>query len=73
MIKVVFKLKNVRRAPGEVGKLKGFTDVYNESETPFYVQRNGTVAPWPGPMFITVRFLGVGYCGCVLTDEMCLV
>jgi hypothetical protein len=64
----VFSLKNVRRAPGEAGKLKRFTETINETETDFYIQRNGTVSPWPGSIFITV--------GCferfgILTDTSC--
>jgi len=52
IVKAVFSLKNVRRAPGEAGKLKGFTEIIHETETDFYVQRNGTVSPWPGSLYI---------------------
>lgn len=54
ILKKVFALKNVRRAPGDAGKLKGFTEVIHETETEFYIQRNGTVGPWPGSMYIVV-------------------
>jgi len=55
IVKAVFKLKNVRRAPGNAGKLHRFTEIINETETDFYVQRNGSVSPWPGSMHIVVR------------------
>ena len=53
IVKTVFSLKNVRRAPGEAGKLKRFTETIHETETDVYIQRNGTVSPWPGSIFIT--------------------
>ena len=57
IVKAVFSLKNVRRAPGDAGKLKGFTDIIRETETDFYIQRNGTASPWPGSLYIVVRNL----------------
>ncbi|KAG6806626.1 hypothetical protein H0H92_010617, partial [Tricholoma furcatifolium] len=42
IIKAVFSLKNVRRAPGDAGKLHGFSEIIHETETDFYIQRNGT-------------------------------
>lgn len=54
IVKVVFKLKNVRRAAGDAGKLVGFTEVINKTETDFYIQRNGSVSTWPGSMHIVV-------------------
>ncbi|RDB14949.1 Psi-producing oxygenase A [Hypsizygus marmoreus] len=52
VLRVVFRLKNIRRAPGDAGRLNRFTEIVQETETDFYVQRNGTVSPWPGSMFI---------------------
>jgi len=52
IVKVVFQLKNVRRAPGDAGRLKRFTEVINETETDFYVQRNGSTSPWPGSLYL---------------------
>ncbi|KAG6817061.1 hypothetical protein H0H87_000239 [Tephrocybe sp. NHM501043] len=52
IVKAVFSLKNVRRAPGDAGKLHGFSELVHETETDFFVQRNGTVSPWPGSMYI---------------------
>ena len=54
IVRAIFVLKNVRRAPGDAGRLTGFSQVVNETEVDFFVQRNGTVSPWPGSMFIVV-------------------
>lgn len=50
IVKVVFSLKNLRRAPGDAGKLQRFTENIYETETDFFVQRNGTVSLWPGSL-----------------------
>jgi len=52
IVRAVFKLKNVRRAPGPAGKLNGFKEIIHETETSFYIQRNGTVSAWPGSMVL---------------------
>ncbi|KAF9039702.1 heme peroxidase [Hymenopellis radicata] len=39
ILKVVFKLKNVRRAAGDAGRLAGFKTVINETETKFGIAR----------------------------------
>jgi hypothetical protein len=52
IVKSVFKLKNVRRAPGNAGKLHRITEIINETETDFYIQRNGSVTAWPNSMHI---------------------
>jgi len=52
IVKIVFQLKNVRRAVGDAGKLTGFTEIINGTDTEFYVQRNGSVSSWPGSMHI---------------------
>ena len=54
IVRAVFKLKNVRRAPGDAGRLHGFTEIIHETETDFFVQRNGKVSPWPGSIVIVV-------------------
>ncbi|KAJ6487073.1 heme peroxidase [Mycena vitilis] len=53
IVKVVFKLKNVRRAAGNAGKLPGFVDIVNETPTNVFLTPYGTTSPWPGSMFIT--------------------
>jgi linoleate 10R-lipoxygenase len=55
IVKAIFSLKNVRRAPGNAGKQQRFTEIINDTETDFYVQRNGSVSAWPGSMHIVVR------------------
>ncbi|KAG5636744.1 hypothetical protein H0H81_007002 [Sphagnurus paluster] len=52
IVKAVFSLKNVRRAPGDAGKLQGFSEIIHETETDTFVQRNGTTSPWPGSLII---------------------
>ncbi|KAJ3844035.1 heme peroxidase [Lentinula raphanica] len=52
IVKVVFSLKNVRRAAGNAGKLGGFSVVKDETESKMYVKPNGTLAYWPGSMFL---------------------
>lgn len=54
MLKVIFKLRNIRRAPGDAGVLKRIVESVNETDTDFFVQRNGTVNRWPGSMQIVV-------------------
>jgi linoleate 10R-lipoxygenase len=52
LIKIVFKLKNVRRAPGDAGKMPGFTEVTHDTASDWYIQRNGTAALWAGSLVI---------------------
>ncbi|KAF8957351.1 heme peroxidase [Flammula alnicola] len=59
IVKVVFKLKNVRRAEGDTGTLKRFSELVNDTDTDFFVQRNGTVGRWPGSMQIVVCVLSL--------------
>ncbi|KAL0959663.1 hypothetical protein HGRIS_011365 [Hohenbuehelia grisea] len=52
IVRVIFTLKNLRRAPGDMGKLQGFTEVIHDTETNFYVNRDGTVGAWPGSLML---------------------
>ncbi|RDB16365.1 Psi-producing oxygenase A [Hypsizygus marmoreus] len=52
IVKVVFKLKNIRRAPGDAGKLVGFSEMIRGSEAQYYVTRNGAVSSWPGSLHL---------------------
>ncbi|KAF8878553.1 hypothetical protein BD779DRAFT_1474745 [Infundibulicybe gibba] len=52
ILRVVFRLKNVRRAPGRAGRLNGFTTVVNETETNMFINPIGSVSPWPGSMHL---------------------
>ncbi|KAG6809913.1 hypothetical protein H0H92_014111 [Tricholoma furcatifolium] len=52
IVKVVFGLKNVRRAPGSAGTLRRFTEIVHETASDVFIQRNGTIGSWPGSMNI---------------------
>ncbi|KAF9258714.1 heme peroxidase [Marasmius fiardii PR-910] len=54
IVRVVFSLKNVRRAPGNDGKLVGFTELQNETATNVYLTDYGTTSAWPGSMILAV-------------------
>jgi hypothetical protein len=56
MVRVIFSLKNLRRAPGNAGKLQRITSIKNETVVNQYVQPNGELSMWPGPMQLVVRF-----------------
>ena len=43
------------------GRLHRFTDIINETETDFYIQRNGFVSTWSGRMHIVVLRPFCGY------------
>jgi linoleate 10R-lipoxygenase len=57
IIKVIFRLKNVRRAPGNAGRLAEFKTIINETETNMYLTPFGTTSPWPGSMYLVVSDL----------------
>ncbi|KAK7458169.1 hypothetical protein VKT23_010077 [Stygiomarasmius scandens] len=50
IVKVVFGLKNIRRAPGDAGKLAGYTTKINDTDTKVYIMPSGTTSFWPGSM-----------------------
>ena len=50
----MFKLQNVRRAAGDAGRLSGYTEIVNETETNVFIKPNGTTSPWPGSMYLVV-------------------
>ncbi|KDR77934.1 hypothetical protein GALMADRAFT_244901 [Galerina marginata CBS 339.88] len=52
VFKVVFSLKNLRRASGDAGTLRRFNEIVHETESDVFVQRNGTTSPWPGSMYL---------------------
>lgn len=70
IVKVVFKLKNVRRATGDAGKLAGFKMAINETETNVYLTPYGTTSPWPGSMHLVVRCASFGFIICSLSTSM---
>jgi cytochrome P450 len=52
IVKVVFGLKNMRRAPGDAGRLVGFTHQEFGTETNVYMTPKGTTSAWPGAMHL---------------------
>ncbi|KAJ1306560.1 hypothetical protein OPQ81_007561 [Rhizoctonia solani] len=52
VIKSIFKLKNVRRAPGESGKLRSFTQDLHGTKQTMFLSARGLVTPWPGSLVI---------------------
>jgi len=52
VLREVFKLKNVKRAAGDAGRLVKFTTVINKTDTDMYVTRTGGTSPFPGSMQI---------------------
>jgi linoleate 10R-lipoxygenase len=57
IVKVVFGLKNLRRVPGDAGRLKKITTIKNGTSTNHYVQSNGELSMWRGSMHLVVRFI----------------
>jgi linoleate 10R-lipoxygenase len=54
VLREVFKLKNVRRATGNAGRLAKFTTVINKTDTDVYITPTGKTSPFPGSMQIMV-------------------
>ncbi|CAE6468800.1 unnamed protein product [Rhizoctonia solani] len=52
VIKSIFKLKNIRRAPGESGKLRSFTQDLHGTKQTMFLNARGLVTPWPASMII---------------------
>jgi hypothetical protein len=52
VIRVIFSLKNLRRAPGVQGKLASFMD--NQEGTPMrlFLDPTGAMTPWPGQLMV---------------------
>ncbi|KAG8908060.1 hypothetical protein FRC01_007508 [Tulasnella sp. 417] len=53
VMRSVFSLKNIRRAPGESGKLNRFrSDLFGTTPSYLYVDMKGCVSPWPASMVV---------------------
>jgi len=52
MMRSVFSLRNIRRAPGRSGELNRFTQSIHGVEQRFYLDYNGLVSPWPTSMIV---------------------
>ncbi|KAG9091000.1 hypothetical protein FRC06_000785 [Ceratobasidium sp. 370] len=55
ILRSIFKLKNVRRAPGASGKLQCFKQNLHGTQQTMYLSSKGTVTPWPGSMTIQIE------------------
>ncbi|GAA5912247.1 hypothetical protein JCM6882_005206 [Rhodosporidiobolus microsporus] len=54
MIKQIFRLPNVRRAPGKAGQLVRFHQDVGETPCPVYLSANAT--PWPLPVSLSIVY-----------------
>ena len=61
IVKAVFQLEGVRRAPGGTGRVHRFTEIINERRHNFYIQCNGSVSAWPSLMHIVVHLFSFLY------------
>jgi len=52
LLRVVFSLKNLRRAPGQAGRLAGFIMDQLGTDNRMYITDTGNVSPWPGSMTV---------------------
>lgn len=52
VIRAVFSLKNIRRAPGRPGQLKRFTVDWHGAPRKLYVNSKGAITPWPESLVI---------------------
>lgn len=59
ILKIVFSLKNLRRAEGTAGKMAGFMLNAFGTDNRMYLDNTGNVTPWPGSLTLVVRILFV--------------
>ncbi|SJL08734.1 related to Psi-producing oxygenase A [Armillaria ostoyae] len=52
MLRVIFSLPGIRRAPGQAGRLAGFTLNQFETDNNMYITSTGQWGPWPGSLQI---------------------
>ncbi|KAG9109209.1 hypothetical protein FRC07_008359, partial [Ceratobasidium sp. 392] len=52
VLRSIFKLKNVRRAPGISGKLQSFKQDIHGTQQTMYLSSKGMISPWPASMVI---------------------
>ncbi|KAG9073983.1 hypothetical protein FS749_014512, partial [Ceratobasidium sp. UAMH 11750] len=52
IMRSIFKLRNVRRAPGASGRLQSFKQNLHGTQQTMYLSSKGTVTPWPASMVI---------------------
>ncbi|KAF8630607.1 hypothetical protein AX15_002834 [Amanita polypyramis BW_CC] len=52
ILQVVLRLKNVRRAEGDLGRITGFKTFVNETESIVHLMPDGSTSCWPGPLHL---------------------
>jgi len=52
VLRSIFSLKNVRRAPGQSGILNRFVQDLHGTPQHMYINAKGTVTPWPATMVL---------------------
>ena len=57
VLKVIFRLKNLRRAEGAPGRLAGFNLPTNGTDSPIFLDDAGNLTYWPGSMTLVVSNL----------------
>ncbi|KAF8630934.1 hypothetical protein AX17_005291 [Amanita inopinata Kibby_2008] len=50
VLRVVLRLRGLRRAEGDAGRMSGFRTLVNETELNVYLRPDGSTSSWPGPM-----------------------
>ena len=56
-LRAILKLRNLRRAEGDLGAIAGFRTLLNETEMNVYLLPDGYTSCRPGPLHIVVRAL----------------
>ena len=54
IIKIIFTLPNLRRAPNPLGTCAGFNLNTLGTDNKMYVTNTGNWSPWPGSLFVAV-------------------
>ena len=57
MFKVIFGLKNLRRAEGQAGKQESFVVDLHGTDATMYIDEVGKVSPLPSSLVVLVRIL----------------
>lgn len=57
ILKAVFSLKNIRRAPGPSGKLRRYAQDLHGTRTWFYIDQKQKASVWPTSMLLQVRII----------------
>jgi linoleate 10R-lipoxygenase len=54
VLRVVLKLRNLRRAEGQLGTMAGFRTRVHDTELNVYLTPDGSTSCWPGPLHLVV-------------------